>query len=836
MNRWRPNLRALAAACLVLVALPLQAQIAKRKAGAAGCSSCHANAAQQFSASLHHKIIERATPLSVHGDFGARSLELRGSTYLLERSAAGYFITESYLRGKAWKHRIEYRLGGRRFEQYVTTLPDGSMMVLQPTWDITRKAWVHALDIHNPEASQRDEVSLWNGSCFSCHVDGGQKNFDLQTMQYRTQWRELGVACEQCHGEGGDHAKAATSRAAPAKVRAAIVNPARLDALRSTMVCAQCHSFRDIYVEGFRPGENYYDYFVPLMEYRLPNSGDAAYWADGRPRWLSNESVALWQSQCFLKGGATCVTCHSDSHRIDIAANSRLKAGSNTLCTRCHTAIAAKITEHTHHAANSAGNVCVECHMPRVVTGLNAEMRDHSISVPVPENTIRHDIPNACGLCHRDKDAQWVVRQVQDWYGRNSSRRKKAVDRADAFTAARRGDAAAIPGLQQILADASSGAWIRANAVGYLGRFSNDPLAYEAVLRALSDAEPLVRAAAALEVHPLAAQRSVAAPALAALLSDPVGSVRMNAALGLAAMGAARQLPAQFRAPFDSAKELYRRRAMLNSDDAGQQFAAGKFFLLAGDWDAAVTFLRATLQLNPRLPARYDLATALAEKGDTGAARTMLKSIPANDPQYSSAQNLLATLEANAGGGSATSSADADALFRQGQLAYQSANYGAALKSLDEALHAEPQAAWAAQAQVYRAICLAKLSRTAEAEAAMQALPANQEMARDLDLQLAWIELLYDTGRTEAALKRVDALIAAIPDAPMAHLWRARILMQLKRNDEAAAAAERSVQLSPNLVAAHNLLLRIYQLQGRTEEAAQQAEWLREYQRSTQSH
>ncbi len=70
----------------------------------------------------------------------------------------------------------------------------------------------------------------------------------------------------------------------------------------------------------------------------------------------------------------------------------------------------------------------------------------------------------------------------------------------------------------------------------------------------------------------------------------------------------------------------------------------------------------------------------------------------------------------------------------------------------------------------------------------------------------------------------------------MAYFWRAKVLLQLHRTAEAAGAAEESIRLQPQLPEAHNLLVRIYQMQGRTKEAAQQAEWLRDYQRRTQSH
>ena len=89
--------------------------------------------------------------------------------------------------------------------------------------------------------------------------------------------------------------------------------------------------------------------------------------------------------------------------------------------------------------------------MPATVVSLKARMRDHSMSIPVPENTIRHGIPNACNLCHRDKDADWALQRVTAWYGDKS--RQNLIRRADAFTQARKGDPAAIPVLLQILSD-----------------------------------------------------------------------------------------------------------------------------------------------------------------------------------------------------------------------------------------------------------------------------------------------------------------------------------------------------------------------------------------------
>lgn len=828
---------------LLVAAGPLQAQSERTYAGAQACAKCHAGETHAWTESRHNKIMQAATPESVEGNFSVGRIELRGVTYILQRRDRKFYIAESDGAGKQWEHRIEYTLGERRIQHYLSTLPDGRIVVLPTTWDNIGKKWIDATDSQNPEESA-EGTQVWNKSCYSCHVSRGQKNFDLNSLSYRTTWQSLGIDCESCHGPGSEHvAKASGAKGPDADLRAmlkqTIVNPAKLDATRSTMICAECHSFRDAYADGFTAGANYYDYFLPVMQYRLPESDDPPYWGDGRPRWFANESLAFWQSQCFLKGGATCATCHKQPHQVNVSAQTGSEA--NAACAGCHKGITADISKHTHHAEKSAGSACLGCHMPQTVVGVGSRMRDHSISVPVPKNTATHGIPNACNLCHTDKNAEWASQQVSIWYGDNLGMRLSR--RADAFAAARRSDQGAISLLLQILNDDTESALIRANAAGYLGGFPNNPWAYNAVERALSDAQPLVRATAAVAIRPRAAQREALAPKLVSLLSDPVSTVRVSAATALVAMGA-REVPAEDQERFERAKEIYGARAELDADDAQQQFAAGRFFLLAGDMNGAVAAFRASLKLDPATPAQFDLGRALAGKGDPKQAREVIATIPRNDPQYEAAQEFLATLDLKKAGQSDTDAAsagseanrgDAQAAFLEGQVLYRKTDYSGALPQLERALQLSPNADWAVKARSYRAVCLEKLGRTREAEDAMNALSGEAEARTDVDLQLAYAELLDETGRADEALKRIDDVIASVPDAAMAYWWRAKVLLQLHRIDEAAKAAEACVRLMPDLPAGHNLLLRIYQVQGRSKEAAEQAAWLHDYQQRLES-
>jgi tetratricopeptide (TPR) repeat protein len=808
--------------------------------GSKACAECHADVTHEWLGSRHSKMVQPATPQGVIGDFSRGTVELRGLPYVLQKQGSDYYITESYLTGKPWKHKIQYTLGNRRMQHYLATLPDGRIVLIPATWDNVRKQWFHNADINDPEEAPGVQVQLWNKTCYSCHVSREEKGFDLQRERYDTKWQDFGINCERCHGPGSEHV--AWAKEAPvmddatrAIIDETIVSFKHLGPVRASMVCAQCHSFRDIYVDGFRAGANYFDYFVPVMQYRLPDKEDPSYWPDGRTRRFSNDAFGLWQSQCFLKGGATCITCHTHPHNTNVDVNPQLKPTNSALCTECHSEIGKNITAHTHHLPNSAGSSCVECHMPRTVLSIKAQIRDHSMSVPVPENTIHHGIPNACNDCHKDKGANWAAEQMNKWWGDKG--RQKLIERADAFSAARKGDATAIPALLRILSDPSGGPLVRGNAAGYLGYFPNDRTAYDAVFRALKDPDPLVRSTAVLSLRPHPDEREAFFAQLIPLLGDEVRTVQMSAAISLVALGV-KQLPGEDGVRFERAKALYRDRAELDSDDPEQDVAAGKFFFLSGDWDQSVHMFRAALKLDHTIPAQYYLARALVEKQDFKAAREVLQTIGYNDPQYPPAQRLLAEIASQEsapqqGTGPAD---DAQARFNSGQLLYRNSNYGGALKDLEEALRLGPSADWATKAQAYRAVCLVKLGRVPEAEAAMQALSGKNLASDDLDLQFAVVELFSETGRQEEALKRTSDIIAAYPSNGVAYFWRARVLLQLHQTEEAGKAAEESVRLLPDLSPAHNLLVRIYQLQGRTKEAAQQAEWLRDYQRRTTSH
>ncbi len=613
--------------------------------GAKACLGCHGETHARWDASRHSKMVRPATLEGVRGDFSVKEVSLRGETYLLEAKDGEYFITESRLLGKKTRHPILYTLGNRRIQHYLAWLEDGRIVVLPPSWDVTRKEWFHNMEIVGPEPENGMAVQVWNMNCFGCHVSRQERNFDLGTRTYDTDWIDFGTSCERCHGPGSDHVELYTNPKAVSH-DSAIVVQTRLDPARNTMVCAQCHSLRDAISLDFVAGANYFDYFLPQLEYGLPQDHDPAWYVDGSTRRFSNDTLGLWLSRCFLEGGLTCVDCHSDPHDTEIEKNAAIRSEASAICTRCHEGIGEDVAAHSRHAEASAGSSCVECHMPRNVVSIKAKIRDHGISLPAPENTERHGIPNACNNCHEDRTPAWAAATLDEWFPGSRTRRLKLLDRADVFSRAKAGDDPEVVGkLVALAANESEPPLIRANAVGYLGSFPSDPRVPPALLRASASTEPLIRAIAMPQIGRLGSSRlSSVTPFLIKALDDQVRTVRMGAAFALVSLGV-RSLEGEAGLKFEAAKKIYAERAATSPDHAPTQLALGKFHLQNRDLVSAAAAFEASLKLDPdQKDALYYRAIARLGEGRTEEARRLLEQVDAKSDFHQAARALLATL------------------------------------------------------------------------------------------------------------------------------------------------------------------------------------------------
>jgi hypothetical protein len=89
---------------------------------------------------------------------------------------------------------------------------------------------------------------------------------------------------------------------------------------------------------------------------------------------------------------------------------------SDRACADCHEAIEREGSGHTHHAPESPGSRCMNCHMPYTTYALFKGIRSHRITSPNAARTRDTGTPNACNLCHLDKSLNWTARTLTSWY------------------------------------------------------------------------------------------------------------------------------------------------------------------------------------------------------------------------------------------------------------------------------------------------------------------------------------------------------------------------------------------------------------------------------------
>ena len=157
---------------------------------------------------------------------------------------------------------------------------------------------------------------------------------DFQTKAYQTEVSELGIACGACHGPGAKHAQAALSpltrtwwRLQPEESRQ-IINPRKLSAERSLMICGHCHGQRTpepfariqtILTTGdpYNAGDDLAQFYRPITQDSKIGAVSFAnrFWANGSPRLTAYEYQGILRSKCFVKGEPgkqiNCLTCHS---------------------------------------------------------------------------------------------------------------------------------------------------------------------------------------------------------------------------------------------------------------------------------------------------------------------------------------------------------------------------------------------------------------------------------------------------------------------------------------------------------------------------------------------
>ena len=210
------------------------------------------------------------------------------------------------------------------------------------------------------------------------------------------------------------------------------------------------------------------------------------------------------------------------------ATGSRTRRQANDACLPCHAKTVADAPAHTHHKAGTAGNECISCHMPMTEF---ARMRrsDHSMRPPTPATTLLYNSPNACNLCHTNKDAAWADKLVREW--RKRDYQKPVLERAALIAAARKQDWKKLPDILAYLSSPSREEIQTASLVRLLANCPSDDK-WPVLRKLAADPSPLVRASVAEALGERLDQPNTAALVKAA--GDDYRLVRVRAATALA--------------------------------------------------------------------------------------------------------------------------------------------------------------------------------------------------------------------------------------------------------------------------------------------------------------
>jgi tetratricopeptide (TPR) repeat protein len=622
-------------------ALPAGVAHAAGYAGSVSCRECHEKFYRLWSTSRHGLAMQPYTAEFAKKSLTSQTAEVKTGklSYRAEVSGSTGWVRQRGPGGEK-KYRIEYVLGGKNVYYFLSTLEKGRLQTLPVAYDVGKKEWfdTSASGVrHFPggQAGQRvdwkDPAYTFNTSCYGCHVSQLSTNYDLKADRYSTTWAEPGINCETCHGPSAEHNR--VLREAPKGQKPEdlkIVGWKNFTPEQKNAACSVCHAKMSPVTATFAPGDRFFDHFD------LATLEDPDFYPDGRDLGENYTYTSWMLSPCAKGGKLDCVTCHTSSGRYRFKAEEK----ANEACMPCHENHVKDPTAHTHHQQGSTGNKCISCHMP-MTSFARMNRTDHSMLPPTPSATIAYKSPNACNLCHTDKDAVWADKYVREWRARDYQ--APVLERAALIDAARKRDWKQLPAMLDTIAGKGRDEIFAASLIRMV-QASGDPRVAPALLVAIRDSSPLVRSAAAAALQSVPTKETV--QALVEAAGDDYRLVRVRAAASLAGY---RDLPLDDarKKSLAAANGEYLASILSRPDQWASHYNLGNYYLDRGDFKQAVASYDTALKLEPRaVLAMVNESMAYARMAENKKADDGLQKALKIDPGNAAANFNMGLLKA----------------------------------------------------------------------------------------------------------------------------------------------------------------------------------------------
>ena len=580
-------------------------------AGTPICASCHEAQHEGWAGSHHDLAMQKATPETVLGNFNDAKAKYYEETMRFTRDGEAFFVEALGADGKLGRFPVIYTFGVEPLQQYLVEVEPGRLQSFLWAWDTRTteqggQRWFHLQPDEYVEPGDplhwTGPSYNWNYSCADCHSTALKKNYDRATKSYSTEYFEINVGCEACHGPGSRHVELAEAAVdakaelqgdsgferrlpAPAQRIWSFAEGASIASLGTSQqsdeieTCAPCHSRRaDLGGESL----SYHD------RYRLAALDPLLYFDDGQIRDEVYVYGSFIQSKMHA-AGVVCSDCH-DGH------STKLRLEDNALCSRCHRADVYDTPKHLFHDAGTPGGLCTDCHMPQRTYMVNDDRADHRFGIPRPALAAKIGAPDACTHCHGEKSSAWAEREIVK---RFESRVPHPF--AEAMHAAREQRPEGEPGLVELIAVGKAPAIVRATAILEL-RNLDSPALPALLMRAASDSSPVVRRSVAVAARDMPPEQRV--EVVRPLLRDDARTVRVEAVAAVLGVHASGWSEAD-RAALKSATAEYIEARAYNTDRGEGLVDMAHVAMLASDFKHAEENLREALEIDRTFTAAY---------------------------------------------------------------------------------------------------------------------------------------------------------------------------------------------------------------------------------------
>ena len=711
-------------------------------AGSPSCRECHEKFYRLWSTSMHGLAMQPFTPVFARERLTPQPDSIRIDSHSYQADITRGAVIEKGSEGEKI-YPILHVLGGKNVFYFLTPLEKGKLQTLPPAYDVQKKEWFDMAasgvrhfpgEVPVEAVSWKESAYTFNTSCYSCHVSQLSTNYDPASNSYNTTWAEPGINCETCHGPSAEHNRLANATPPGQPLpRLEIINTKTMTTQQRNDLCLSCHAKARPLTTGYALKESFFDHFD------LVTLEDSDYYPDGRDLGENYTATSWSMSPCVQSGKLDCMHCHTSSGRYRFK-----KEKFNNACLPCHQEKVDRVAEHTRHPADSEAGKCISCHMP-MTTFARMQRSDHSMQPPAPAASRLYNSPNACTLCHLDKDAAWADTLVRQWRSRDYQ--APILRRAALVAAARTRDWKKLSEILDYLQSNERDDVVAASLIRLLSAVSDGRI--PPVLQKLAeDASPLIRAASveAMSLHP-------SPEAIATLLkvtADPFRLVRVRAAAGLTGLPM-EQVPGKDKDSLAKANQEYLAMLMARPDQWTSHYNVGNYHLGRQENREAVSAYQATLEKEPQsVIALVNLAIAHAQLGEGDKAEKALRSALGIEPENASAN------------------------FNMGLIQAENNNRQQAEVHLRKAINADPQLAPAA----FNLCIITADSRLDEALSWCQkAVELNPEDPR-YGFTLAYY--LNKHGDREEAVTELNRMIQRYPDYKEAQLLLEQIRSEVR--------------------------------------------------------